>query len=119
VAQLVPADHRPDRLDLTVGDVQGKHADQGAVAGQEQRAGLPVHLRRRDLSLDLAQHVDQADDQTADLFTAGDWPRPGRPHATAVAVHLDVGGEHADQPIHIAVASGGEEPCGQFCVIGG
>jgi hypothetical protein len=44
VPQLVGVDDRPDRLDLSVGDVKREDGDQPALRVQQQRAGLAVDL---------------------------------------------------------------------------
>src|SRR6266851_3250203 len=117
VEQLLWVDDRADGLHLPVGDVEHEDVDQAAVRVEEHGPGLPVEFGLADGDPELADLAAQAEHQAADAVAAGDRARPRWAHAAAVTADNDVRGEHRDQPVHVPVADGAEEPAGQFLTL--
>jgi len=110
VAELVGVDHRPDGLDLAVGDVEREYADYPVLRVVGHRAGLAVDqdcLGADSLPLDLAEQPEQ---EPGHAVAAGQRLSPGLPLGAAVTHHDHVGREQLEQASQVAAADGFEEP---------
>src|SRR5829696_4924582 len=117
VAELLRVDHRSDRLDDTLCDVEGEDADKAALVVHDDGTGLAVHLPAPDLDPGRNELPSRADQQAGDTIRADDRLQPGRPLASAVPVDDHVVGEQLDQSVHVAVGDRGEEAFGELVAL--
>jgi hypothetical protein len=103
VPQLVRVDHRADRLDHAVRDVEREDPDDAAVSIHERRTRLAVHLVPLDVQLVAREPRAQPAHEPADAVAADDRTRPRRAHPTRVAGEDHVVGEHVDQLVDVPV----------------
>src|SRR5829696_768383 len=97
VAELLRVDHRSDRLDDALCDVEGEDADKAALVVHDDGTGLAVHHPTPDLDPGRDELPSRADQQAGDTIRAGDRLQPGRPLASAVPVERP-------QPIELVLA---------------
>src|SRR5262249_61996352 len=93
--------------------VDRHHVHETAVGIEEHRARLAVDLHAADGDSELAGVAAEALEEAGDLLPSEDRVTPRRARAAAVAVHDRVGREQVDEPAHVAVLDGVEEPSGQ------
>jgi hypothetical protein len=110
VPQLVRVDDRAHALDLALRDVEARHADQPALAVEEQRTRLAVHLLTADgEAAEAGEGAHPSDQQARDAGAAVDRSCGGGRLAAAVATENDVVGQQLLQPFEIALLGGREE----------
>jgi hypothetical protein len=110
VAELVRVDDRAHALDLALRDVEAHHADQLAVAVEDQRTRLPVHVLAADVEAEAAAGAQPRHQRARDLGAAVDRMSEGGRLAAAVAVEHHIVGQQLLQPLEIALLRGREEP---------
>src|SRR5262249_1018065 len=108
--ELVRVDHRADRLDDSVDDVERKDADDAAVTIDNGSAGLSVHLVELHRQPVVDHLATDAREETADAIAADDRARPERARAAAAgAAPDDVGRQQPARSADVPSADGGEE----------
>src|SRR6266487_2123518 len=109
VPQLVRVDDRAHALDLALRDVEDRHAVQPALAVEEQRTRVPVHLLAARGEAEAGEGAQPRDQQARDPGAGVERTCGGGRLAAAVAAEDDVVGQQLLQPLEIALLGGREE----------
>jgi hypothetical protein len=110
--ELVGVDHRTDRLDQAVGDVEREDADHVAFGVVGHGTWLAVHHGRRAVGAVVPRPAEQPEQEPGHPRCAVQRLAPGQALATAVADHDHVRSEEVQQAVEVTAADRLEEPAG-------
>jgi hypothetical protein len=117
VPELVGVDHRADRLDLPVEDVERQGVEDLAVPVADDRARLAVHLVRLHDAADPDERRDERGEHPGHVLSADDVAGQLRCLAATVTDHVNVGGQQLPQPVDVPFPEGVEESSGEFLAL--
>jgi hypothetical protein len=115
--ELVGIDHRADRLDQAVGDVDREDAHHPAFGIVGHRARLAVHHGRHAVVTLVLDPAEQPEQEPGHPLRAVQRLAPGRALAAAVADHDHVGSQEGQQATQVTAADGVEEPAGHLVAL--
>ncbi len=115
--ELVGVEDGPDRLDQTVGDVEGEDVDDPLIGVIGDRAWLAIDPGQIDPGPHLRAAAGQPEHEPGHLLPPVD--RMGRSPglATTVADHDHVWRQHLEQGVHVTAGSGGKEAAGHLLAL--